>query len=624
MEFILFTKLKNFDSFLNKYRRRSSFIICFFILVAYYLVHDIRIFFHDSYGYWQLSTYFLNNGNLIDLKVPSIGSIDRELFSIRGYVWPYIISIIRKLSNDTFIGYWLGIATIYSLGISVLLGDIFESLFKISISWKRRSLVMIAIIYFWPGLLLYPLTDMPMVIFLTTAIFLTLKVSGIRSVKYNILCMLSIGFFLGIAYYTRPVTVPSIFIIIYIITHKKNWKYILASVLCISIGLTIIAIPQYIININFNNNATYKVPIAFMEPYGKVAMDNMFFEGATNSRYETVVSKDIKKDVEVARDNTAYNILKVEKYQPEKADIKTFLNILIKYPVEFLGIYTADFANAMDSRYGEIYIQSLYSKRYLKIISNFILWFIFSIGIFYQLRNSNKEQVNYNSQSIEIFNFKYFSYNYGLYILAFIIPSISQFAAHVEPRYFILLHILVFCYVFWLCPIKEIYSYIKLYPISNGVLFIVLFGVCSSIWNLTLSNFPDSDKLFINSKNDFKKYNVEEVLPIDNLKINGEDKLVAKQIPVKLENNTFYRIKFEIDSLVKNDVKLFYFDFYGENYDFPEQDLVIEPESIKAGKFEGIIFSGNFEGDIATYLRCVVLSEKSFNVENISLEKLSK
>lgn len=148
---------------------------------------------------------------------------------------------------------------------------------------------------------------------------------------------------------------------------------------------------------------------------------------------------------------------------PEEIGPKELLVSILKYPVEFLGIFTSKFANMIDARWDELYIQELKGIRYGIIILNFTIWFLGIAGIVFELGRARN---GISKKSNEINNLIYFLKKYFLYVLACASPALLHLlGTHVEQRYFLPATVILWRYMAVLCPWRELVRFLY-----NGVI----------------------------------------------------------------------------------------------------------------------------------------------------------
>lgn len=105
----------------------------------------------------------------------------------------------------------------------------------------------------------------------------------------------------------------------------------------------------------------------------------------------------------------------------------------------------------------------------------------------------------------------------------------------------------------------------------------------------------------------------EQVVPVSS-------DLIVISYPLRLKSNAVYKLSF--DCAVENEVE-FYFDFFADGYDNPEQDIRFStiPEE---KSYERIVYSGDLPGQVTdVFLRFVVMeNNQEFRITNIKVEEI--
>lgn len=472
-------------SVMKKHYKISGMLISFLAMFALLLQHSGQEYYGDAYGYFWMSSEFLEQGLGNFKLILEAGSVSAELFALRGYAWPFIIAILRLLGFKTNIGWLFWWACFVSFGLAYVIPELFEVIFKKRGGIFSRLAVSFFMIIFFPGVILYPLSDIPGITMVCFGILLIWKsFDYIGGKKY--VCIFVAGICLGTAYYIRTGTAITCLIAVIIIAiYEKNKflkKLILISLLCV--GIMLAMIPQIIINKECNQTVTYKVPITFTS--GVAGME--YYLGVKWLRYETNVTGAHPDTTLISEDEMAGTLLRQQNLVPEEIGAWQLLQSIIRYPLEFLGIYAAKFANIIDTRYGELYIHNLKRMKYGTLILGIAIWFFGLLGISNTLKIAGKPG-KYKSR--EINNMLFFLRHYFLALAACMMPGfLHLLGTHVEPRYFLPVTVFLWQYIGTLCPLKETFLYMYDRIISVVISFVAILGCCSAIWNFTFEKIP--------------------------------------------------------------------------------------------------------------------------------------
>lgn len=489
-------------SFIKKYDKWMAFLLAWLIVFMDLLVCDIRTNYYDAGAYNEMSEYFIGQGLFHFWIEP--GSECADFFAMRGYAWPFLIAVCKILGCNSQIGFWIVYSALLAGGLAFALPQFIEELFQKKIPVIARILPMILTICFWNGLVKFLLSDLPAVITVTWGLLFLTKITEKKRFYQNFIAALLSGALLWFSYYIRsgckPIILLAVLVILLYKLKKQRWKkFFLILAMCI--GVVITAVPQIIINISFNDEASYEVPIFL----NSNIVSNEYYGGFQVLRYETNASGIHPEEVMASFDPVIEYIMAAEDIVKEDATLLTVLKLMAKYPLEFLGLYMAKLANFIDPRYGNvIYIKDLNIRQYHIRILNYLLWFFSALGIGIQWGSGAQE----GEEAMQWKNAKQFMKKYFLYVFAFLVPALIHLAGtHVEARYFYPGYVFMYTYFSMLCPWKEIGLFLKKRCFTVLVVGLALFGCLNAVWNFTFENFHYA-QLFI--QDDFQQKNISK------------------------------------------------------------------------------------------------------------------
>ena len=483
--------MNTIKKFISNYYKLIGLIIGITIIFVDLLICNVTVTYGDANGYCLMAEWFRTEG-LFNFNVqPPVGSTEAYLFSLRGYAWPLIIAVCKTLGFGTQAGFWFFYAGFLALGLSYALPEFVEVLFEKKINWDIRILPVVLTICFWNGLIKYPLSDIPSVVTVSFGLMFLAKISEKKKYFINIIYAILCGLMLGISYYIRSGCKPIIiFVVIILLVYKFKRLYVkkIGAILAVGIGIGVTMLPQIMINSSCSNVISYEVPIFFNSSVAQMS----YYQGFKWLRYETNISGIHPETTMISYDDVLDTILAAENIAVEDVGLTTILKLFIKYPLEFLGMYSTKFANCLDPRYGDnLYIMDLDSRQYGVMISNYLLWFLAFWGISLQM---NTEKID--KKMSQVSNVGFFIRRYALYIGAFIVPSIIHLAGtHIEARYFYPCYVLMYIFLGALCPWRKMFDEFKKKWITVGIICIALFGCLNAIWNFTFENFNYSQLL---------------------------------------------------------------------------------------------------------------------------------
>ncbi|MDR1216842.1 MAG: hypothetical protein LBK25_09185, partial [Treponema sp.] len=205
-----------------------AFINGFVLLFIYSMAKNIRDFPYDSGAYWILSNSFGKDGFFF----PN---------SIRGYVFPFFLHVGKSIFGftglDEIIRFRIFAALFASFILIFLLPENFLSIANKSRTFESRKerryflisrlFLMIVFIYFWNGLLLYPLSDFYAFAFISIASVCAFKMGNtehiLKIIGFSFIC----GVFTYAAYNTRTIYLfGAIPILLLFIRNNGKKKYL--------------------------------------------------------------------------------------------------------------------------------------------------------------------------------------------------------------------------------------------------------------------------------------------------------------------------------------------------------------------------------------------------------------
>jgi hypothetical protein len=121
----------------------------------------------------------------------------------------------------------------------------------------------------------------------------------------------------------------------------------------------------------------------------------------------------------------------------------------------------------------------------------------------------------------------------------------------------------------------------------------------------------------------FELTNVSGVLELS-MNGNYSKSLKSFQVPLKIDKGTDYLITFEIKQNIKMNNSVF-FDFFGKDYDNPQQEFNLNPGSFEGDLFvpvRRVINSGSLKDNIDVFLRVFSYSSGQFTIRNLKIYKI--
>jgi hypothetical protein len=357
------------------------------LLFIYSMTRDIRDFPYDSGLYWMLSNSFGKDGFFF----PD---------SFRGYVFPFFLHIGKDIFGftglDEIVRFRIFVALFASFILIIFLPESFLSIANKHQTLNNRKeccyflflrlFLMIVFIYFWDGLLLYPLSDFYAFAFISIASVCAFKTENTEHIFKTIGLSFICGVFTYAAYNTRTIYlfgIIPIFILFIRNNGKKKYLRLFITIVTFTIGVTAISIPQYKINIRTKNIHS----IAVITNYrGSNSLFTFQLKtGLSVQLYQTYIGdKSIYASPAVSFIDPIGKAITAQE-PPVNKPIE-YIKLFFKYPFEFFGIYLRHFINMLNPLFGEIYIKDILKSKMNKILINYLILFIVSLWLVLKLK----------------------------------------------------------------------------------------------------------------------------------------------------------------------------------------------------------------------------------------------
>jgi hypothetical protein len=387
-----------------------SFCIVFLTLLITHQILGIKEFPFDSSTYWTLST---------PASVANFPDI------VRGYVYAYLLFPIHALTdaiNDSGrIVFRVSTSAIYAYLLTGPGANFFLQCFGGRLTVSRRILFALLTIGVFPGLFLYPLSDMP------AALALIIAISFADSAKRK--NWLAFLFFSGAAasaaYNIRTIYlfafIALLFIIPFVFLRNKSWNARGLGLVAFILGAFIVALPQMAINKRIHDVAT---PLVLATVNGKSLMATQLYWGITIQRYETYNGGDTPAPSLYYRDPAGIALRSLdESLFTDDPTIGDYISLVAKHPVQFLGIYGRHFINGIDIRDGLVYVTKP------SINKSIVAFLCYSLFFFGALIFCTRKKPRW----IEV-----------AYLAPLLIPVLAIVPGAVETRFFMPLYLVLF------------------------------------------------------------------------------------------------------------------------------------------------------------------------------------
>lgn len=332
--------------------RFIAFVLFAVVLLIVNWAADVVRFPFDSGLYWALS------------KPALLGAFPD---TIRGYLWPYLLMPIHALERWTTSDSHWAWRVISSLAYSALftgpVAEFFRRCFGGRLSVARRSWPALLTLAIFPGLFLYPLSDLPAVLLLICALRLA---DSRHSTRWMLACACS-GGLVAAAYNTRTIYmlafVPMLALVPLFFFRGQPLRIRALALLAFLAGAAIVSIPQAAINKRLHGVAS---PLVSTSASGKSLMASQLYWGVTLQRYETSLRSDVPAASLFYTDpaGIAFNARNPD-YLTDQT-IPRYAQAVISHPLFFLGLYGRHLVNGIDVRDGMVYTEQMSRDKTLR------------------------------------------------------------------------------------------------------------------------------------------------------------------------------------------------------------------------------------------------------------------
>ncbi|MCC8442356.1 hypothetical protein [Xanthomonas cannabis] len=395
--------------------RATSFFIAAAIFLVAQLSIDAKEFSGDAGAYWAISSA------IIDGSFPQ---------TIRGYAYPLLLTPFRLVFDHSQsaglfflkIGQSIG----YSYAFSILIPDLYRSIFGGHLSTARRLIPALLIASAFPGLISYPLSDAPSLGLMALSLYITT-----RSIKTNsVYGLLAAGLICYLTYNIRTIYLFSfvalaIVVVIFFANDFRGRAFALTTFL---MGSLLGALPQ--MAINYKQHASVS-PLVVTDVRGASLFARQLTWGMVVDRYETYIDPRTGKATPTFYANKrGAEVLEKNGGFTANQSFAKILAMMVDHPITFVQIYLRHIASALDVRDGEVYTKQPSAEKNPRSL---VFLVIVTFGIT-QLGKAIFFTTSGQPVSARI-----------LYALTLLAPCAAIIPGAIETRFFLPLHCLAYC-----------------------------------------------------------------------------------------------------------------------------------------------------------------------------------
>lgn len=214
--------------------------------------------------------------------------------------------------------------------------------------------------------------------------------------------------------------------------------------------------------------------------------------GITIQRYETTIDPTSPSASRYFIDKAGEKLFVSESLEKSSVTIANYISLVMRHPVDFLGIYGRHFVNGLDLRDGEVYVKNSKGVNNKLAVLNF---FVLALGLFSALVRydvwkttgpASSTNLSENRASAEII--------WPICAFILLLPIFAILPGAVETRFFLPLHVLLYCTIAFNAFAMEMTLYVK----KHWIPVLLGFGFLSIIFFAVSTNTMSSMEPFIN------------------------------------------------------------------------------------------------------------------------------
>ena len=449
-----------------------SFCLASCILLALHQIHNVTAFPFDSNEYWSLSdpgTFF---------NFPNV---------IRGYFYPLLLLPVHWLSN-ILVGYEFYLYRIYtSLLYGYLLANVLPSvyvqLFGGKLTLLRRLLLPILVAILYPGLIIYPLSDLPAFLLMICALYALTKAKSTGPLLHAAAFVVLAGILAAGAYNTRTIywfpLIGLLFAVpLYFFSMRPVMHRVMGTLLFI-LGVGLLSAPQSLINHSRHGTWT---PAVVSQSTDKSLFTLQLMWGITMQRYETTIDRSAPFPTRYFIDRVGEQLFVAEDLEKSQVSVVNYLRMVARHPLEFFGIYARHLVSGLDVRDGEVYVRNVKAGNTKIAVFNFVIiaFALLAILVRYMVAKSD------SCEQSKVFFRDRTPANplWPLGILLWLLPACAILPGAVETRFFFPVHAFFYCTIAFNTSIPELHAVLRRHwmLLLGGALLLgaLYFGISTS------------------------------------------------------------------------------------------------------------------------------------------------
>jgi hypothetical protein len=459
------------------------------ILVLLHFHHNIRHFPFDAALYWTLG----------DLR--SLTTVEQN---IRGYFFPLTLYPVRVVvdlvGGDPAITYRFVFSVIYGVLLCTVVPGLFVAAFGGTTSIARRLIPVLLLAIIFPGVLVYPLSDLPAFLMMCGALLCLLHARNVQLGRPKILALVfASGFLSAAAYNTRTIYLFPMCIVLgaVIFWPRKRPTTVrwYARAIAFAMGILVLCLPQGLLNKKVRGHFTLAVPS--VQQNGQSLFATQLAWGMELQRYETSIEGRLIAPRVLYLDPAGERL--VQKVRPLHVSgsiaerfssarnyemgltVPEYLSWLLEHPLDFIGLYGRHAINGLDVRDGLVYTTRSSPSRDGKGLLCFgVLWL--SCWILFVGRSPARRQIAappYWRQAAD---------EWQIWLGLLILPVVAIIPGAVETRFFLALHLLAYGVIAFRGDVKLLIHHLREHYVATLAVAAIAASVYFAVTLSTMAN----------------------------------------------------------------------------------------------------------------------------------------
>jgi hypothetical protein len=416
--------------------------------------HGIEFFPYDSSTYWALAV--------------DPWSLPASAF-IRGYFFPALlggwVASLSAIGISQVEAFRLFSSLVYSAALTILLPETYRLLAGGRTSLARRLCPALLLALVFPGLFLFPLSDVPAALLMWSAVLLLLRSVAPTASRPLLLALLA-GCAAGAAYNTRTVYLFSVGLLALglLLQARAHWR----ELCCFALGTVLIGVPQAALNLRMHDQLSLDPTVSYVG--GSLFLKQLVW-GMGIQKYETYL---VGRTPALPYPDPAGIRLLAQVSKEDTVDtVPAYLLAVARNPMPFLGLYGRHFVNGLDVRDGRVYMTHPPDG---KTLTSFACISVLLLAILSLAAGSPGRRVELPRPALR-----------WTCVAALVLPALVAIPGAIETRFLLPLHMFLYVAAAGTWSTAAIGASLRSRPVLIGALALLAYAVFFAVTQNTLA-----------------------------------------------------------------------------------------------------------------------------------------